>query len=629
MHAHVTVLAPGCRRRRPPTSSGWRRCSRRCRPSTARLGERRRLPERDRAPAPRAARRVRRADRRAGRRLPAAPAVRGQVRRGRAAPEPRPGRPRSPPAGPPVTRARWPPTSPVACRCAPGSTGSTCSGGRRRVPAAALVPARSRGRRLMAGLLVAGTTSDAGKSVVTTGLCRALARRGVAVAPYKAQNMSNNSMVVAHPDGGTAEIGRAQWVQALAARVRARAGDEPGAAQARQRPAQPRRGAGAPGRGGLLARLDRPGARHLARAAHAAYDDLAARYEVVVAEGAGSPAEINLRCGRLREHGAGPARRPAHRGRRRHRPGRGVRRVPTAPWRCSAPEDQALVAGFVVNKFRGDLDLLQPGPRPRSRTRPGAGSSACCRGAPTCGWTARTPSTSRVGGPARDGRRPGGRGAPAPDLQLHRRRRARPRAGARRRLRLHPARALRRRPGRAARHPGHDRRPGLAARARASTPPCSPTRTRVVRCSASAAAPRCSAARIRDPHGVEGDRRGRRRGPGPARRGHRVHRGEGAARRTSRPATRSTTAGSPGSAATGPWTATMVHGALEDDAHRAAYLRPDAGSHLDGLLPGRPRAAPGPARRPRRGPPRRRRPARPGPPRRPGPAAVPAAGGTR
>jgi adenosylcobyric acid synthase len=65
------------------------------------------------------------------------------------------------------------------------------------------------------GLLVAGTSSDAGKSLVVTGLCRALVRRGVGVAPYKAQNMSNNSGVCA--DG--AEIGRAQLLQAAAARL--------------------------------------------------------------------------------------------------------------------------------------------------------------------------------------------------------------------------------------------------------------------------------------------------------------------------------------------------------------------------------------------------------------------------
>src|SRR2546423_15307146 len=67
----------------------------------------------------------------------------------------------------------------------------------------------------MTGLLVAGTTSDAGKSLVTAGICRWLARQGFRVAPFKAQNMSNNSMVC--PDG--AEIGRAQWLQARAAGV--------------------------------------------------------------------------------------------------------------------------------------------------------------------------------------------------------------------------------------------------------------------------------------------------------------------------------------------------------------------------------------------------------------------------
>ena len=72
-------------------------------------------------------------------------------------------------------------------------------------------------------LLVAGTTSDAGKSVLTAGICRWLARQGVRVAPFKAQNMSNNSMVT--PDG--AEIGRAQAMQAAAALVPAEAAMNP------------------------------------------------------------------------------------------------------------------------------------------------------------------------------------------------------------------------------------------------------------------------------------------------------------------------------------------------------------------------------------------------------------------
>src|ERR671916_3383226 len=66
------------------------------------------------------------------------------------------------------------------------------------------------------GLLVAGTTSDAGKSVLTAGICRWLHRRGVKVAPFKAQNMSNNSAVVLSPDGRGGEIGRAQAMQAAA-----------------------------------------------------------------------------------------------------------------------------------------------------------------------------------------------------------------------------------------------------------------------------------------------------------------------------------------------------------------------------------------------------------------------------
>ncbi|GAB2857944.1 cobyric acid synthase [Nocardioides pacificus] len=211
----------------------------------------------------------------------------------------------------------------------------------------------------MSGLLVAGTTSDAGKSVVTTGLCRALARRGVSVAPYKAQNMSNNSMVCHDRDGRTAEIGRAQWVQALAARVT----PEPAMNPVLLKPGSDRRShvvvLGRPA-GEVSATDFATGRRHLAAAAHAAYDDLAGRFDVVVAEGAGSPAEINLRASDYVNLGlARHADLPVvvvgdiDRG--------GLFAAMFGTLALLEPADQALVAGFVVNKFRGDLDLLRPG----------------------------------------------------------------------------------------------------------------------------------------------------------------------------------------------------------------------------------------------------------------------------
>ncbi|MGL4744728.1 MAG: cobyric acid synthase [Dermatophilaceae bacterium] len=211
----------------------------------------------------------------------------------------------------------------------------------------------------MSGLLVAGTTSDAGKSVVTTGLCRAFARRGVRVAPFKAQNMSNNSMVCAGPDGSTAEIGRAQWVQALAAGMT----PEPAMNPVLLKPGGDRRShvvlMGRPaGTVGSSDWLD--GRRHLATAAHAAFDDLAARVDVVVAEGAGSPAEINLRAGDyvnmgLAQHGSLPTVvvGDIDRG--------GVFAAMYGTVALLDSADQALVAGFVINKLRGDPALLAPG----------------------------------------------------------------------------------------------------------------------------------------------------------------------------------------------------------------------------------------------------------------------------
>lgn len=213
----------------------------------------------------------------------------------------------------------------------------------------------------MTGLLIAGTTSDAGKSVVTTGLCRALARRGVKVAPYKAQNMSNNSMVCSGADGRGVEIGRAQWIQALAARATPEAAMNP----VLLKPGSDRRShvvlMGQPW--GHVSSSDwLEGRRALAAAAHAAYDDLASRYEVVVAEGAGSPAEINLRAGDyvnlgLARHAGLPTVvvGDIDRG--------GVFAAFFGTVALLSAEDQALVAGFVVNKFRGDLALLDPGLR--------------------------------------------------------------------------------------------------------------------------------------------------------------------------------------------------------------------------------------------------------------------------
>ncbi|MET0449641.1 MAG: cobyric acid synthase [Aeromicrobium sp.] len=211
----------------------------------------------------------------------------------------------------------------------------------------------------MSSLLVAGTTSDAGKTVLTTGLCRAFARRGIKVAPYKAQNMSNNSMVCLAADGTAAEIGRAQWVQALAARATPEAAMNPVLLKPGGDRASHVVVMGHPA--GEISSAEFIGGRtHLAAAAHAAYDDLASRYDVVVCEGAGSPAEINLRAGDYVNMGlARHADMPTivvgdiDRG--------GVFAAMYGTVALLEPDDQRLIAGFVVNKFRGDERLLAPG----------------------------------------------------------------------------------------------------------------------------------------------------------------------------------------------------------------------------------------------------------------------------
>lgn len=213
---------------------------------------------------------------------------------------------------------------------------------------------------MAASLLIAGTTSDAGKSIVTTALCRAIHRRGLRVAPYKAQNMSNNSMVVEGPSG-TAEIGRAQWGQARAAGV----APEPAMNPVLLKPGGDRHShavvMGQPA-GSVASRDFVDGRRRLSEIAHGAYDDLAQRYDVVVCEGAGSPAEINLRNSDYVNMGlARHADMPVvvvgdiDRG--------GVFASFFGTVALLEPADQALIAGFVVNKFRGDETLLAPGLR--------------------------------------------------------------------------------------------------------------------------------------------------------------------------------------------------------------------------------------------------------------------------
>ncbi|WP_326637070.1 cobyric acid synthase [Nonomuraea fuscirosea] len=204
-------------------------------------------------------------------------------------------------------------------------------------------------------LLVAGTTSDAGKSVVTAGICRWLARQGVRVAPFKAQNMSLNSYVTA--DG--AEIGRAQAAQARAAGLEPVADMNP----VLLKPGSDRRS--------QVVLMGRPVAdvdameygalKDLLRTTSLeALKRLREQYDVVVCEGAGSPAEINLRRSDIANMGlARAANLPVlvvgdiDRG--------GVFAAFYGTVGLLDAADQALVSGFVVNKFRGAKELLQPG----------------------------------------------------------------------------------------------------------------------------------------------------------------------------------------------------------------------------------------------------------------------------
>ena len=204
-------------------------------------------------------------------------------------------------------------------------------------------------------LLVAGTHSDAGKSVVVAGICRWLAREGIKVAPFKAQNMALNSFVTREG----AEIGRAQAAQAAAARVEPEAAMnpvllKPSAERETQVILRGKPWAMA------SARSYQEMKEELLPVVLESLEDLRRRFEVVVCEGAGSPAEINLRAQDLANMGlARAAGLPVivvgdiDRG--------GLFASLYGTLALLDAEDQALVGGFVVNKFRGDAAVLAPG----------------------------------------------------------------------------------------------------------------------------------------------------------------------------------------------------------------------------------------------------------------------------
>ncbi|OMC57318.1 cobyric acid synthase CobQ [Mycobacterium sp. IS-836] len=206
-------------------------------------------------------------------------------------------------------------------------------------------------------LLVAGTSSDAGKSMMVAGLCRLLACKGIRVAPFKAQNMSNNSVVTA--EGG--EIGRAQAIQARAA------GLEP---SVRFNPILLKPGGDRTSqlviRGQVAESVSAAGyIEHRDRLAGIVADELSClrdEFDAVICEGAGSPAEINLRATDLANMGlARAANLPVVLVGDIDRGGLLAHLFGTVA--VLEPDDQALIAGFIVNKFRGDPALLEPGLR--------------------------------------------------------------------------------------------------------------------------------------------------------------------------------------------------------------------------------------------------------------------------
>jgi adenosylcobyric acid synthase len=203
--------------------------------------------------------------------------------------------------------------------------------------------------------MVQGTTSDAGKSTLVTALCRAFLRRGLRIAPFKPQNMALNSAVT--EDGG--EIGRAQAVQAMACRLPPHTDMNPVLLK-------PNSDIGAQViiRGKAIGNMDAQryhDYKQIARrAVMESYARLASAYDMIVVEGAGSPAEINLRDNDIANMGFAEAVdcpviliADIDRG--------GVFAHIVGTLALLSESEQRRIVGFVINRFRGDIELLRPG----------------------------------------------------------------------------------------------------------------------------------------------------------------------------------------------------------------------------------------------------------------------------
>ena len=209
-------------------------------------------------------------------------------------------------------------------------------------------------------VMVLGTTSGAGKSWLATALCRWYARQGLRVAPFKAQNMSNNARVVPGLDGRLGEIGSAQYFQALAARVRPDVRMNPVLLKPEQDTASQVIVLGQVH--DELRRVPwRERSNHVWPHARQALDELIATHDVVVIEGAGSPAEINLHdSDYVNMRTALHARANCLLVTDIDRGGAFAHLYGTH--QLLPEHERALIKGFVLNRFRGDASLLAPGP---------------------------------------------------------------------------------------------------------------------------------------------------------------------------------------------------------------------------------------------------------------------------